>query len=72
MHSSEELYDVYLPCPVFFSFWMRNAEQSSSEASACPQEVTQLAEIIPNETNVTSSNLLSPLLCGHVKKKKKK
>jgi hypothetical protein len=70
MHSSEELYGVYLPCPVFFSFWMSNAEQSSSEASVCPQEVTQLAVIMPNEMNVTSSNLFSFLLCEHVKKKK--
>jgi hypothetical protein len=36
------------------------------------QEEIQLAETTPNEADVTSSNLPSPLLCGHVKKKKSK
>jgi hypothetical protein len=37
----------------------------------CPEEVVQSAVITPNEAEVTSSNLPSPLLCGYVKKKKK-
>jgi hypothetical protein len=36
----------------------------------CLQEVVQLAGTTPHEMEVTSSNLPSPLLCGHVKKKK--
>jgi hypothetical protein len=36
----------------------------------CPQEVVQLAGITLNEVEVTSSNPPSPLLYGHVKKKK--
>jgi hypothetical protein len=32
--------------------------------------VVQLVRTTPNEAKVTSSNLSSPLLCGHVKKKK--
>jgi hypothetical protein len=37
-----------------------------------PQEVTQSAGTTPHEAEITSSNPPSPLLCGHVKKKKKK
>jgi hypothetical protein len=37
----------------------------------CPQEVTQSAGTMPHEAEVISSNPPSPLLCGHVKKKKK-
>jgi hypothetical protein len=35
-----------------------------------PQEVVQSVETTPYEVEVTSSNPPSPLLCGHVKKKK--
>jgi hypothetical protein len=33
------------------------------------QEVVQSVRTTPNEADVTSSNLLSSFLCGHVKKK---
>jgi hypothetical protein len=36
------------------------------------QEVVQLAGTTPNKAEVTSLNPSPPLLCGHVKKKKKK
>ena len=36
------------------------------------QEVAQSIKTTLNEADVTSSNLPPPILCGHVKKKKKK
>jgi hypothetical protein len=41
----------------------------NSSRMGLSQEVAQSAMITPNKADVTSSN--SPLLCGHVKKKKK-
>jgi hypothetical protein len=43
----------------------------SKPVSVRPQEVTQSVGTTPNEAVITSLNPLSPLLCGHVKKKKK-
>jgi hypothetical protein len=51
---------------------MTNFEQVIKDGKNSPQEVVQSARTTPNEAKVTSSNLSSPLLCGHVKKKGKK
>jgi hypothetical protein len=42
------------------------------KVATCPQEVVQSAGTTPHETEAIRSNPPCPLLCGHVKKKKKK
>jgi hypothetical protein len=51
---------------------MTNFEQVIKDRKNNPQEVVQSVGTTSNKTNVTNSNLPSPLLCGYVNKKKKK